>query len=320
MPNDTIPSGKGTPNFISPAGPRREFSFLEFPESIRGSLQFPSANLPPCKPRVNRVMKECLKQRKDKQRFKREIGKLKLKLKKSKEETEALKSVLSKANKCKESLQALCRNSMEKLNDCNARLAKLSVEFDNQKNQCTYLYQTLKSKLDDLSNIKNLIVERDDSSRIVNKLLKLFTIDKKEDLLEGLGKVQKVMLTLPKLKNFVNEIYKMLNLNSGSSKPERILQELREVIIEAKEYKYIQNELSRILNTKITNSDILIREIKRKLLELPQYQHVCNEYMRLHNIKNIGDAIDHIKQQYILHNGLKKLCPVGLTKGTEYNS
>ena len=218
------------------------------------------------------MLKVCLRQRKEKKRLKNEIKKLKLKLKQSKSEAETLKATLDESNKCKESLQSLCKSSMDRLNESNTRLAEVLVELDNKKSECINFFQTIKTQLEKIK------VEYD-SSKIVSTLLKLFTIDKKENLLEGLGKVLKVMLTLPKLQDFINEIYRMLNLSKENPKPEKVLNELREVITEAKAHRQIQNELNHILNTKITNNELIIREIRRKLTEVPQYQHVISPYI-----------------------------------------
>eukprot|EP00826_Nyctotherus_ovalis_P049558 TRINITY_DN6003_c0_g1_i3.p2 TRINITY_DN6003_c0_g1~~TRINITY_DN6003_c0_g1_i3.p2 ORF type:complete len:160 (+),score=35.41 TRINITY_DN6003_c0_g1_i3:559-1038(+) len=151
---------------------------------------------------------------------------------------------------------------MERLNESNAKLARLLDELEDQKSKCNCLLEVVKTKIESV----RLISEHDGSNKIIKELLKLFAIERKENLLEDLGKVQRVMLTLPKLQNFLNEVYKILDLNGGSSKPAKVLSELREVAAKAKEHRQMQDELHHFLNIKVTNTPF--HETKRIFAEV----------------------------------------------------
>lgn len=234
---------------------------MEAPENFGGCAQAESKEVVGRKNYVDKILRVCQRQRRDKQRLRMKIEKLKSQLKRSKSKTSALREALDKSNRCKESLQMLCKNCMERLNESNTKLARLMDELDDQKRKCNRLLETVKTKIENISPVS----EHDGSSKIVRELLKLFAIDKKENLLEDLSKVQRVMLTLPKLQNFVNEIYEILDLSGGNSKPAKVLSELREVAAKAKEHRQMQDELRYLLNIKIANTPF--HEIKRKATE-----------------------------------------------------
>lgn len=190
------------------------------------------------------------------------------------QEVDELNSILTKRKIENEESQRTLSDVISKYEETKRNLAKCEYEYNCYKQKCEILISANdKANLDldklqfTITNLENKLKEQmqEDLEGKIHQIMKMFSAKSVDSLMEILKKVEQVIRSLPKLENFIKEVYILIEDDSEERKQhvsyEMAVKTLEQYILDAKEYFILKEKLESLLTFKIDGSEDIIRRI-----------------------------------------------------------